>query len=108
MPESQQSVENDSEKKVESRRTFLKTSVAAGAAVAVLATGAHFLPTMTSAAMSANANNKSGSSSAINSNDPLVVIVKGEKLDVYQGENKYPIDDSSLARQITSNLKSRI
>jgi hypothetical protein len=103
----QSEVGNASDKEaIESRRKFLKTSVVAGAAAAVLVSGAAFVPKIASTAMS-SADNESTSTS-INSKDPLVVIIDGEKLNVYQGEKKFPVSDPSLARDITSSVKRRV
>lgn len=101
--------ENSAEQReIESRRNFLKASVAVGAAAAVLATGAHLVPTMTAAAKSMNGNQVEKNSDMIDTREPLVVSIKGDKVDVYQGETKFPIEDQSLARKIASSVRSKV
>lgn len=110
MTDSKEGINDDSaeQKEVESRRKFLKTSVAVGAAAAVLASGAHLVPTMTAAAKSMGISPEKNGSSVLNTKEPVIVSINGSRVDVYQGEAKFPIEDSSLAGEITSSVKRKI
>jgi hypothetical protein len=100
-----------------SRRTFLKVSAVAGATVAAIAAGASMIPKIagsTSAAKSAGAKSEgearpvSAFAAASTSAEPLIVVVRGEAVDVYRGETKFPIVDRSLARDLTSRVAAKI
>ena len=111
MTDSNEGVNENSveQREIESRRNFLKASVAVGAAAAVLATSAHLVPTMSAAAKSmSSAGDEKNSDLMIDAKEQLVVSIKGEKMDVYQGEAKFPIDDPSFARKIASSVRSKI
>jgi len=100
--------EDPERQRIESRRNFLKVSVAAGATVGALAAAGNLVPTV-SAATSAKSLGDTGSRGAvasIDSNQPLVISVKGDKVEVYQGETKTPIVDASLARKIASTVRA--
>ncbi len=92
---------------VESRRKFLKVSAVAGVSVAALAAGINFLPSIAAAAKSSTSSNASPDAST-STNNPLIVVINGDELDVYQGENKYISTDPLFARSITSQVNARI
>ena len=105
--------ENESEDQDPSRRTFLKVSAAAGAAVAALVAGANFIPTLSSAAKSAATTppESPAASSVPNadaSGEPLIVVLRGNNVDIYKGESKFPVSDANLSRQLTSALRGRM
>jgi len=99
-----------------SRRTFLKVSAVAGATVAAIAAGASVIPKMAAsggAAVKTSAGKTETeapalSSSLSSSSEPLILVVRGEAVDVYRGENKFPIQDSALARDLTSRVAAKI
>ena len=100
-----------------SRRTFLKVSAVAGATVAAIAAGASMIPkiaaTGASAIKSASAGKVSGSEAAPSvasstSGEPLILVVRGDAVDIYRGESKYPIQDSALARELKSRVAAKI
>jgi hypothetical protein len=110
MSDSKEGISEDSNENeaFDSRRNFLKASVAVGATAAVLATGAHLIPTVGAAAKSIKNEADKTAFTTPNSKEPLVVSIQGDNVDVYQGETKVPLKDPSLARQITSTVKSKI
>lgn len=97
-----------------SRRTFLKVSAVAGATVAAVAAGASMLPKISAASRvskSAPMEEKTeGERKAISSTskDPLILVIQGQSVDVYSGENKFPIQDSALARDLTSRVSAKV
>jgi hypothetical protein len=95
-----------------SRRTFLKVSAVAGATVAVIAAGASVIPKIASSAakssVAAAVAKPEARSTLASSSKPLIVVVNGDTLDVYQGESKFPIQDSSLAREIASRVSAKM
>ena len=100
---------------VESRRKFLKVSVAAGATVAAVAAGVHFMPQLASAAQSKVQATKVSEGEAVqslvpgvSSGDEIVLVVEGNRVSLYKGEDKYVTNDSSFARQLTSSVKERL
>jgi flagellar basal body-associated protein FliL len=108
MPEDQDQAQINDEP---SRRKFLKVSVVAGATVAALAAGAGMIPKLASGAATATAASASSpkaESVSFSSREPLIVVLKGDSMDVYQGESKFPVQDSTLAREIASKVNVRI
>ena len=92
-----------------SRRTFLKVSAVAGVAVAAVAAGAGIIPKMASSAeKSSTAVKPEVKAAAISSREPMILVLKGDSLDVYSGENKFPIQDSALAREIASHVAAKM
>ena len=100
-----------------SRRTFLKVSAVAGATVAAIAAGASMIPKIASsgatAVKSASASGKAESeatamSTAALSADPLILVVRGEAVDVYRGESKVAVQDASLAKDLTSRIAAKM
>jgi len=98
-----------------SRRTFLKVSAVAGATVAAIAAGASVIPKMAAsgaAAVKTSAGKTETEapalSSHLSSSEPMILVVRGEAVDVYRGENKFPIQDSALARDLTSRVAAKI
>jgi hypothetical protein len=96
-----------------SRRNFLKVSAVAGATVAALAAGAGMLPKLaSSAATSAGTSATSSSAKAevvsVSKGEPLILVLNGESVDVYQGQTKFPLKDSSFAREIAAHVNERI
>lgn len=98
----------------ESRRKFLKVSVAAGAAVAAVAAGVHFMPSLSSSAKSKALASKASGGEALAfvpsapSNDAMVLLIEGDQISVYKGEDKYVSNDRSFASQIASAVKERL
>jgi len=95
-----------------SRRTFLKVSAVAGATVAAIAAGASMIPKITASGAGAikstsgskvSGAEKSATSSAYAA-DPVILVMRGDAVDIYRGESKLSVQDSSLA----SELKSRV
>ena len=86
-----------------SRRKFLKASVIAGATAAAVAAGAAVVPGFTSAAKKQLA--QEFSKPLASKNDPIVVVIKGEELNIMQGERGVLVKDSSLASEISSQLR---
>jgi secreted PhoX family phosphatase len=100
---------------VESRRKFLKVSVAAGATVAAVAAGVHFMPQLASAAQSKVHAMKVSEGDAVASlvpatsyGDALVLVVEGDRVSLYKGEDKYVTNDASFAKQLSSSVKERL
>jgi hypothetical protein len=96
-----------------SRRNFLKVSVVAGATVAALAAGAGMLPKLASSAATSGATAASASSAkqeqvSLSSGKPLILVLNGDSVDVYQGEAKFPLKDSVFAREIASRVNERV
>ena len=93
-----------------SRRTFLKVSAVAGAAVAAVAAGAGMIPQSASSAAKSSAvvSKPEPSATSMSAKEPLILVLKGDSLDVYRGESKFPIQDSALAREIASHVAARI
>ena len=88
-----------------SRRSFLKVSAVAGATVAAIAAGASMIPKIAASAMKASSSAKkaettSSVSSTAPSTDPLILVVQGDAVDVYRGESKIAMQDSSLAHYL--------
>jgi hypothetical protein len=109
--------EQQNEPDVESRRKFLKVSVAAGAAVAAVAAGVHFMPSIQSAisskSMAAKLSTPGDSVAAAivpstSQGDALILVVEGDKISVYKGEDKYVSSDAVLAHSIATSVKDRI
>ncbi len=40
--------------------------------------------------------------------EPLILVLRGDAVDIYRGESKYPIQDSALARELKSRIASKI
>jgi hypothetical protein len=101
---------------VESRRKFLKVSVAAGAAVAAVAAGVHFMPSLESSAKSkAFASELAPAEAALASvvpsrasSDAMILVIEGDLISLYKGEDKYVTNDLSFARQISSAVRARL
>ena len=97
-----------------SRRNFLKVSAVAGATVAALAAGAGMLPKLaSSAATTTNAAAASASSAkaevvSVSKGEPLILVLNGDSVDVYQGQTKFPLRDSVFAREIATHVNDRI
>ncbi len=91
------------EKQPPSRRKFLKVSVIAGATAAAVAAGAAVIPGFTSAAKNQLA--KEFSTSQASKNDPIVVVIKGEELEIMQGQRGVQVKNSGLASEIASQLR---
>ncbi len=98
-----------------SRRSFLKVSAVAGATVAAIAAGASMIPKIaaSASAMKASSSAKkaetaSSVSSAAASTDPLILVVQGDAVDVYRGESKIAMQDSTLAKEISSRIAAKI
>ena len=96
-----------------SRRNFLKVSVVAGATVAALAAGAGMLPKLASRAATTGASAAAASSTkqeqvSLSSGKPLILVLNGDSVDVYQGEAKFPLKDSVFAREIASRVNERV
>jgi anti-sigma factor RsiW len=100
-----------------SRRTFLKVSAVAGATVAAIAAGASMIPKMAASGAAAVKTTSAGKKteieaqamgSSVSSSEPLILVVRGEQVDVYRGENKFPIKDSFLARDLASRVAAKI
>jgi len=99
-----------------SRRTFLKVSAVAGATVAAIAAGASVIPKIASSATavkSASATGKPESEAtttlaAALSVDPLILVVRGEAVDVYRGESKVAVQDASLAKELASRISAKM
>jgi secreted PhoX family phosphatase len=114
MPDVDNSAINAEEKQevvesIESRRKFLKISVAAGATAAALAAGVHFMPALASAGKEMQSKtNLEDPSSSQSSNNPLIVVIKDAQLDIYEGENKFTSHDVSFARSITASVRARM
>jgi secreted PhoX family phosphatase len=103
------------ESSVQSRRKFLKVSMAAGAAVAAVAAGVHFMPSLESAVKSKSLAAKAASGEVLgvfapstSSSEAMILVIEGESISVYKGEDKYVSKDPSFARQITSSIKERL
>lgn len=93
---------------VDSRRRFLKVSMAAGATVAVMAAGVNFIPALASAAKPNPLGSNTPAVPSTSSSDPLILVLEGDSLSVYNGENKYTTNDILFARQISSSVRSRL
>ncbi len=101
---------------VESRRKFLKVSVAAGAAVAAVAAGVHFMPSLESSAKSKVLSSKLASTEAAlasivpsrASSDAMILVIDGDLVSLYKGEDKYVTNDLAFARQISSAVRERL
>jgi anaerobic selenocysteine-containing dehydrogenase len=93
-----------------SRRTFLKVSAVAGAAVAAVAAGAGMIPKLASSAAKSSAvvSKPELKTTSMSVKEPLILVLKGDSLDVYRGQNKFPIKDSALAREIASHVAARM
>jgi TAT (twin-arginine translocation) pathway signal sequence len=93
-----------------SRRTFLKVSAVAGVAVAAVAAGAGMIPKLASSAAKSSAvvAKPEAKAASMASKEPLILVLNGDSLDVYRGENKFPIQDSALSREIASRVASRM
>ena len=96
-----------------SRRNFLKVSMVAGATVAALAAGAGMLPKLASSAATTGASAASTSAAkqeqvSLSSGEPLILVLRGDAVDVYQGQAKFPLKDSVLAREIASRVNERV
>ena len=110
------SVENDQAQIKDedpSRRNFLKVSMVAGATVAALAAGAGMLPKLASSAASTGASAASTSTAkqeqvSLSSGEPLILVLRGDSVDVYQGQAKFPLKDSVFAREIASRVNERV
>jgi hypothetical protein len=100
---------------VESRRKFLKVSVAAGAAVAAVAAGVHFAPSLNSAAKSTGLAANAPLTEALampritgQSSDAMILVIDGDQIAVYKGEDKYVSSDRFFASQIVSAVRERL
>jgi hypothetical protein len=99
-----------------SRRTFLKVSAVAGASVAAVAAGASMIPKISALtpgsikpAEEKSSERKAAISSASSmTGEPLILVIQGQDVDVYSGENKFPIKDSALARELTSRVAAKV
>ena len=98
-----------------SRRNFLKVSMVAGATVAALAAGAGAIPKLASRAATASSTSAASvgsvsqaESATASAKEPLILVLNGDSVDAYQGESKFPIKDSVLAREIASRVGERI
>lgn len=105
MSDSPQSKEENLDN-VESRRKFLKVSAAAGATVAALAAGVHFMPSLAQAGK--DLQSKLNFENTHPLNDALILVIRGGELDVYQGENKYTSNDASFARSLSYSVRARM
>lgn len=106
MPDSAQSKEEENLDSIESRRKFLKVSAAAGATVAALAAGVHFMPSLAKAGK--DLQSKLNFENTTLSADALILVIRDGQLDVYQGENKYTSNDASFARSLSSSVRARM
>jgi len=95
--------ENSEQNLPPSRRKFLKVSAIAGATVAAVAVGASVVPGFTSAAKEKLSNEISPQQLSSNS-DPIMVVVKGEELNIMQGERGVVVKNSGLASRISSEI----
>jgi Rieske Fe-S protein len=99
-----------------SRRTFLKVSAVAGATVAAIAAGASMLPKMAAsgaaAAKTATSANKAEAETTVSTvasqSDPLILVVRGDAVDVYRGESKIAMQDSTLAKELSARVAAKI
>jgi len=96
-----------------SRRTFLKVSAVAGATVAAIAAGASVIPKIASAGAKAvpaktEVEKTATGVTTTSSADPLILVVRGETVDVYRGETKIAMQDSSLARELSARVAAKI
>jgi hypothetical protein len=98
-----------------SRRTFLKVSAVAGATVAAIAAGASVIPKIAStgaaAAKSASNGKEEAEAPAVTSavsSDPLIMVVRGDAVDVYRGESKVAVQDATLAKELTSRIAAKV
>jgi hypothetical protein len=97
-----------------SRRTFLKVSAVAGASVAAIAAGAGVIPKLASsgaikAASADKAETRGDAPIAVSSSsDPLILVLRTGAIDVYRGESKIAIQDSSLARELTARVTAKL
>jgi secreted PhoX family phosphatase len=106
MPDVDSSEVKENVESIESRRKFLKISVAAGAAAAALAAGVHFLPNLSSPGNESQS--KVGFENSSVSGQALVLVIRDGHLDVYEGENKYTSNDLSFARSISASVRARM
>jgi len=98
-----------------SRRTFLKVSAVAGATVAAIAAGASVIPKIASTGAAAVKSASSGKeeaevpvvTSAVSA-DPLIMVVRGDAVDVYRGESKVAVQDATLAKELTSRIAAKV
>ncbi len=90
----------------------MKVSAVAGATVAALAAGAGMLPKLASSAVTPNAGTSASSAKAevvsLSKGEPLILVLNGDAVDVYQGQTKFPLRDSVFAREIASHVNERI
>ena len=97
-----------------SRRKFLKVSVVTGATVAALAVSGAIPMLASSAAAPFTSSSapsdqsRPESAEALSGSEAIILVVRADSVDVYRGENKYPILDTSFVKQIKSNVNSRI
>ena len=45
---------------------------------------------------------------SLSSGKPLILVLNGDSVDVYQGEAKFPLKDSVFAREIASRVNERV
>jgi hypothetical protein len=98
--------EEGNEENLESRRKFLKVSVAAGATVAALAAGVGFMPNLVSAEKGLES--KLAAESGSTTGEAMIVVIRGAQMDVYQGESKYTSNDASFASSLSSSVRARM
>ena len=108
MSEDQKQVEDEP-----SRRTFLKVSAVAGAAVAAVAAGAGMIPKIASSATKPSAAalaapKPEAKATSTSAREPLILVLRGDSLDVYKGQSKIAIQDSDLAGKIASHVAAKM
>ena len=75
-----------------------------------LQAGAGMIPKLASSAAKSSAavSKPEAKAASMSSKEPLILVLRGDSVDVYRGEIKYAIQDSSLSREIASHVAAKM